>query len=802
MGILMLALLRSLRILCRNLSLTLIAIFSLSMAMVLAVIGVSVSDTSLMVPPPGVATDRLVEIYLRSPGENIGQVSYPDYQYYRANNHVFTDVAAIPEAITLIRVPFGPEGATSRPLVNIAFNPVSENYFSVLGIRPFLGRLFGPGDDSANRSIAVMTYSCWKRLGSDPKIVGKLIGSLSIVGVTPKEFTGSLFGINGDLLVPPSGSEISTKRDERHLTLLARLRPGVSLAQARADLAVLSSQLAHAYPKDEKGRLAIAARATMLPPDAIPTAELVSSMLLVLVLLVLLIACSNVASLLLAIAVGRRQEATIKVALGASRGRLIRDFLREGAIICAVSGVLGYALASFAIARYSTVNVNLPTLGSYPLGLKLHLDITVVACTIALTAIATLATGLPGALYASSPNLAEILAGEVVVGSRRKAVRRNVLMVFEVAVCTVVLVGMGLCARSLHNLRQLNPGFSARNIVTEMMFPREEGYSDSQGKLLYERVRTSVSAIPGVESVSVSNDLPLFGGGSVPVRLPDGAAPVSVRAGVVDENYFSTLGIPLVAGRVFSSSDTAVSPDLLVINQKMSETFWPRRSPVGRELLTGASPRSAVVIGVVGNGKYDDLAEKPQPYMYYALSQHYDSGASVIARTRGDPRLWATLVAEAVRNVGFKSDIRPMTFGDVENLSLLPERIVAGGVAALSALGVVLAIVGLFGTVSYSVSERRKEFGIRVALGAQPWQLLRMVFRQTLLVSGSGTLVGILVGVGATMFLRSQFYGIGSVEWSVLVPVAVGMLALCFTITYLSARSYTKVDPLETIRHA
>ena len=772
------------------------------MAMALAVIGLCISDTSLLVPPPGVATDRLVAIYLKSPGEGIGHLSYPDYRYYLDNNHVFTDVAAIPEAISAMRVPFGPDGATSRPLVTVASNPVSENYFSVLGIRPFLGRLFAPGDDRANRSVAVMTYSCWKRLGSDPNIVGKLIGSLSIVGVTPKEFTGSLFGINGDLLVPLSGTEISSKHDERHLTLLARLRPGVSRAQAQADLDVLSRQLARAYPKDDKGRTAIVTRATLLPPDAIPTAELVSGVLMALVLLVLLIACSNVASLLLAVAVGRRQEATIKVALGASRGRLVRDFLREGAIICAVSSVLGYALAGFAVARYSSFNVNIPMLGSYPFGLKLHLDTTVVASTIGLMVIAILATGLPSALYASSPNLAEILAGEIVVGGTRKAIRRNVLMIVEVAVCTLVLVGMGLCERSLYNLRQLNPGFSARNIVAEAMFPREEGYSDSQGKLLYEKVRRTVSAIPGVDSVSVSDDLPLFGGSSVPVQLPGGTEPVPVRAGVVDENYFSTLGIPLVAGRVFSSSDAASSPDVLVINQKMAETFWPDGEPVGRALLAGEPPRSAVVIGVVGNGKYDDLTEKPQPYMYYALSQHYDSGASVIARTRGDPRLWATPVAEAVRSAGFKSAITPMTFQNIENLSLLPERIVAGGVAALSALGMLLAVVGLFGAVSYSVSERRKEFGIRIALGAQPWQLLRTVFRQTLLVAGSGTVLGILVGLGATILLQSQFYGIGSVEWSVLMPVAAAMLAVCFAVTYLSARPYIKVSPLETIRHA
>jgi predicted permease len=793
---------RSLRILGKNWKLTAMAMFSLSMAMALGVVCLSVSDTSLLVPPAGVAPGRLVTVYLKSPGTPIDHISYPDYEYYRDNNHVFTDVAAMPESITAFRVGFGAAGQKDRPLVTVAYNSVSENYFSVLGLKPYLGRLFASGDDNSQSSIAVMTYSCWKRLGSDRNVVGKLVGSFSIVGVAPKEFTGSLFGMNGDLLVPLSGNDVSSKRDERHLYLLARLKPGVSRTRAQADVAVLSRQLAASYPTEDKDRTAILTRATLLAPDMVPAAEIVLAVLLLLVLLVLLIACANVANLLLALAVGRRQEATIKMALGASRSRLIREFLGEGAIISAASSALGYALAAVAVVRFATFNVNVPMIGSYAFGLKLHLDPTVLASTIALMFLAILATGLPAALYASSPKIAEILSGEIVVGGTRKTMRRNALVIGQVSVSTLVLIGMGLCERSLYNLRHVNPGFSARNIVTEDLLIGGEGRSEAQGKELYLRVRQSVAAIPGVESVALGFP-PLLGSNErVPVRLPGAEKPLSVPSGLADVGYFATWGIPLLAGRVFHSSDAARSPDVLVINRKMAETLWPGQDAVGRALLTGDPPHAAVVIGVVGDGKYADLDEDPQPYLYYALSQHYAPEISVMARTRGDPRLWIQPLVQAIEKAGLAALLAPMTLENIENLSLLPERIVAGCVAALSVLGLLLAGVGLFGAISYSVSERKKEFGIRVALGAQPWQLLKMVFAQTFSIVGVGTMIGIMLGVGVTLVVRSEFYRVGAVEWSVLVPVGAAMLAVSLAIAYLSARPWIKVDPLEAVRHA
>lgn len=501
------------------------------------------------------------------------------------------------------------------------------------------------------------------------------------------------------------------------------------------------------------------------------------------------------------IAVGRRQEAAIKLALGVSRTRLLRDFLNEGAIICIASGVLGYVLAMAIVARYSHLTIDMPMVGVYSFALKIHLDGLVIGCTLALVLVAVLATGLPAALYASSPNLAQVLGGEIMVGGTRKNFRRNAITIAQVAICTLVLVGMGLCERSLYNLRRVDPGFAARNIVVEAMFPRDEGYSDAQGRVLYGRVRADVAAIPGVESAAMASTLPLFSSSTTPVRLSATDKPVSAGAGAVDENYFNTLKIPLLKGRVFRTGEPAANPEPVVISQKMAETFWPGKDPVGATVMTGAPPHQAIVIGVVGDVKYDDLSSKPQPYLYYSFDQHYDSGASVIARTKGDPRLWTTEVAETVRKEGLKSPTLPITFQNLEDLSLLPQRVVAGCATALSGLGLLLAIVGLFGAISYSVGERKKELGIRVALGARPSQLLKLILRQTLSTAGLGTAFGILLGIGTTMIVRSLLYGIGTVEWFVLLSVAAAMLLVSLLVAYVSARPWLRVDPMEAVRH-
>ena len=796
----MIAPLRSARVLRRHWKLAAISAFSLSIAMALGVVALSVTNTILVLPPAAPAPDRLLMIHARSPGDKIDQISYPDYQYYRRNNHVFTDVAAAPNSIGVYDdFHFGGRE------VKVVTRPVSENYFAVMGIRPLLGRFFAPGEDQTKAHLAVMTYRCWKRIGSDPHIVGKVLAGNTIIGVTPEGFTGAFYGVNGDLFTTLGLFDTApwlTDRMARRLILTARLKPGVNRSQAQAEMAALAGQLASAYPKEDQDRTAVITRATLLPPDAIPTAKLMSAILLLLVLLVLLIACANVANLLLAVAVGRRQEAGIKLALGASRGRLIREFLTESTLLCAIGGLTGYAIAAAVIARYSDLTVEFPMLGAYSFGLHLRLDAMVVSFAVILLVIASLATGLAPALYASSPALAQMLGGELVVGGTRKNARRTALVIVQVAVCTLVLIGMGLCQRNLYNLRHTDLGFSARNLVANTVYLEGEGYAGERGKQFQETLRRTVAAIPGVESVSLSRDLPLLGASQVPVQFSDGTKKVSIAHTVVDTAYFTTFGIRILAGRGFSSADRDGTPLVAIVNHKMAEMFWPGKDPVGQLILADEPSRKFMVVGVAADSKYLDLDETARPFLYFALNQHYLGAVTVVARTAGDPRQWVEPFAQALRGLGLKILISPATLNGWIDLTLFTGRVTAAVVTALSALALLLAVIGLFGAISYAVSERRKELGIRVAVGARPGQLLAMVLRQTLWIAGAGVLLGILLGVAGTIVFRAQLYGVAAVEWTVLLPVGVAMLAIALLVAFLSARRWVTISPMDAVRHA
>ena len=291
--------------------------------------------------------------------------------------------------------------------------------------------------------------------------------------------------------------------------------------------------------------------------------------------LVLRIACANVANLLLAIAVGRRQEAVIKLALGAPRGRLIREFLKESALLCVASGALGYAIAALTIKRFSEIGIAFPMVGAVSFGLNLHLDLTVAAFFLGLTLIAILATGLAPALYASAPSLAQVLRGELVVGGTGKAVRRNVLAIVQVAVCTLVLVGMGLCQRSLYNLRHADPGFSARNLIAMAVYPTDEAMPEAKGRAVFGDLQRQVSTLPGVEAVTLASALPLLGASPEQVLFPGATKTTAVAHAVVDADYFDTFRIRVLSGRVFNSFDREKTPEVVVVNHKLAETLWP-----------------------------------------------------------------------------------------------------------------------------------------------------------------------------------------------------------------------------------
>ncbi len=787
----------SLRAARRYWKLIAVSCLSLSIALALGVLALSISNTVLLLPPSAPDADRLVTIQERAPGEDSASTSYPDYQYLREHNHVFTDIAAAPNSIGLQE-----NIDDSGRHVKAMSRPVSENYFAVLGMRPFLGVLFSPGADHRNETV--ITWQCWKRLGSDLHIVGKNLFGHRVVGVAPPEFTGGFFGVNGDLFNTLNGDNENwlADRDVHSLVLTARLKPGVTRQQAQAEMTALSAQLAAAFPKENKDRTAVVTRATLLPPDALSDMMWAAGVLNALVLMVLLIACANVANLLLAAAVGRRKEAAIKLAIGAPRGRLIAGFLSESLALCLVSGAAGYAIAYAVARRFADFTYTFPMWGAFSFGIDLRLSGAVLGFTLALIAVAALATGLAPALYASAPNLSQMIGGEIVIGGTGRHARRNVLVIVQVAVCTLLLIGMGLCERNLYNLRHADLGFSARSLVAANLFARAEGHdTEAEGRLFYERARRAVAALPGIASVSLASDPPVFGGEVLSVAGAGTASPVRISHAVVDDAYFSTIGMAIVGGRAFDVSDREGGALVAIVNRKMADMFWSGQDPLGKTFTVLKPMRKFTVVGVAANGKYDSIDEPPSPFFYCALSQNYLPQVSLLARAKGDPRAALGPLRSAMRTLGVRVMAEPFTSESWLDFVLFGERLAATAAGILSGLALLLAGLGLLGAISYSVSERKRELGIRVALGARPAQLLGMVLRQTAWVTGAGVLIGSALGIAASAALRSEFYRMGALEWTVLAPVAAGMMAVSLAIAYISARPWLRVDPLEAVRH-
>jgi predicted permease len=764
----------------------------------------SVSNAVLLRPPVARNPERLVTIHTVSKQGESESFSYPDYEYIRDHSTLYSGVAGFKSGMSK-----AVELSTVRR--DYVWEAVSDNYFSVMGIRPYLGQLFSPGEDRKKTPSAILTYAGWQRWGANPKLIGQTISinnhMLTIIGVGPKEFRGSVFALDADVIVTLATAESDlSNRDERWVLLVARTKPGVTRPQVRAEVQMLWKQLANAYPQVEKDRLAKVIDTTVLPPDFIEAAQQGSAVLVGIVLLILLVACANVASLLLALATRRRQEALIKAALGATRFRLLTEFLRESALLCVVGGVLGYVLAAAALHWVSVFDASVPGWGTFHLAADLHPGPLVVTLTVALIAIATFASGLAPALYASSPDLAAAMSGEIVVGGTRRHLIRNTVVVIQVAISTLALIGVGLCYMSLERLRVVDPGFSARNLV-DVVIPmmNSQPRSHEQQIRIYDELRQKAAAIGGVESVTLASEMPLLGGEGQLVSFPHLAgnekAPISSM--VVDERYFSTMGIRVLSGRTLSSMDQEKSPWVIMINQYMAEKYWPHESPIGKAIRIADGNRLLQVVGVVANGKYEDLDEDPRAFFYFALNQHLSPMVAVIARTSGDPLRWLDPMARLARSeLGGEIFFPANTWQNQMNLSLFIPKFILNCVTGLTVLALLLATIGLYGAISYSVSERRKELGIRVALGAMPPQLFELVLRRTLAIAGIGVAVGLGLGVAASSLAMSMLYGIHPVEWDVLVPVAGCMLAVAAVIAYLAARPWIRMDAMEAVRHA
>ncbi|HLZ49588.1 MAG TPA: ADOP family duplicated permease [Candidatus Acidoferrum sp.] len=803
----------SLRILRKHWKLTSIAVFSMALALAAATAGFSVFNALLLRPPAVLAPDRLLSVYSSAPTEEFAGFCYDDYTFYRDHNAVFSDLMAFPYSISMVPILYNRRSKAGL------INAVSDTYFSVLGVQPLLGRVFARGDDDKPSALAVLSYSYWNWLGADPDIVGKTVSAnnvpLTVIGVMPKGFVGTIFSDQPDVWNPLStdasanhqGMAWRTDRTVRPLRMVGRLRPGVTHEQALANLQTLAQQLASGFPKTNKDRIARVAETRMLPEDSISSARIISAIIFAIAGLVLFAACSNVANLLLALASTRRHEILVRAALGATRKQLIRETLVDSTLIAGAGGVLGFFLAFLALRQLLQFKPFIPGLGAIPITIDFRPDMTVMMATAALVFLVGLATGVVPGLYSSTPNLAGALSGEIAVGGTRKGRLRNSLVTVQVAVCTLVFIGVGLCFQSLNNLRHVNLGFSTQNIAILTADLQPAAPSEDQGRKLQARLRETASQTYGVESVSLAGDLPVSQNeGSVEhIHVADssasGGAAASVAFVMVDENYFSTLGIPLLAGRVFTPADAPKSPELVIINHFMSEKYWPGQDPVGKTVQIENGHRIATVVGVAADGKYVDIDEPPRPFIYFDLNQHYQPAVYVLTRTKTAPRPWLTPLSEALQKVAPGVFFMTLTMDDWLDFSLFVPRVTLFCIVAFGTLAFVLATVGLYGAVFYSVSERKKELGIRAALGASPRHLWNMIFRQTSVVTATGVSLGILGGVIASALVRSLLYGIHPIEWTVFAIVALAMGLVTALTAFSAARPWLHTNPMESVRH-
>jgi predicted permease len=799
--------------------LTIVAVLSLAL-------GIGANTTiftfinSLLLRPPMVHEPAgLLEVwqYNTTRGNGIGsdmQLSFPEYEYYRDHNSSFSGLAAFTGESPVMIWNRGGEGETLRAAL------VSANFFSILGIQPALGRGFVPEEDRGTNAapVIVLSHALWQhRLGSDPAIVGKTLTlngrEYTVVGVAPGGFTGLLVGFSPDVWTPMAmhravSPGLDVKERRMHWLLgIGRLKPGVTARQASAELTVLGQQLARDFPDTNKNLLPDVVPVELVPAPFRGVAGGVSAVLMTVVGLVLLIACANVANLLLAKASSRRREVAVRIALGANRRRLIQQMLTESVLIAGIAGAVALLL-SFWTAPW--------LLSLMPASLPLVLDVSPDIRVLAFTLLASIATGivfgLAPALQQSKLNQVDNLKDGAVHGGSSRSRLRNALVVAQVTACVVLLVGASLCLRSLLNARSIDPGFDVRNTVAGGLNVQTFGYDESRGRAFYAELLERVRAVPGVRSASLADHLPLGQimrmqgveiDGHEASRTPSPMRGLPIDMALVGPDYFDAMGISVLSGRSFKNTDDEKAPPVVVINQQMAERFWPGQNAVG-QFVTLMGPDGgrtrAEIIGVVKTGKYTSLGEDPKSFFYRPLLQEYEPGAQLIVRTAAN-----TPVIDALRREVRALDPRMALVG-VETLEqhmqlpLFPARAAGLLLGLFGVLALTLAIVGLYGVMSYSVSQRTREIGVRMALGARRADVVRLILGQGLRLTLTGMAIGLVCSVALTWVLRSVLYSISATDPVSFLAVAITLTIVALVASYVPAHWATRVDPMRALR--
>jgi predicted permease len=817
----------ALRMMLRNRAFTILAVFTLSIGIGANTTVFSWIDAMLLRPLSGVTLpDRLVAVETLTPNGAFVPNSYPDYRDFRDHLKLVDGIAVTHPAAFSV----GQQDHAERVWGEL----VSGNFFSVLGTRATVGRVFLPeeyGDKPGAFPLVVISDRFWRsHFNANPFIVGKTIRvnqhQLTVVGIADPAFHGSFAGEAFDLWIPymmqPELNGVDEwmlrDRGDRNMLGIARLKPGVTLDQARAELASLATRMAIADADTNQGL-----SATMMPlakshfgPQSLLLAPL--RILMGVCAVLLLIVCANVANLLLARATVRQKEFSTRLALGAGRARLARQVVAEILLLVVAATLCGIVVTDW-MSRI--LGMLLPP-GQLSLALDPHLNFRVFGFSAMLCIVTTVAAGLFPALHAGRANLNENLneAGRSGVGGVRSHRLRSSLVIVEVSLALVALIGAALFVRGFSAARQIDPGFNPNHVLLSQFYLAGNGYSLQQRKDFTRRLGEKLQSAPGITNVAWSDFVPLgFDAGSwehLEVRgyLPSRDENMKIYRNMVSPDYLQLMGIPITQGRNFTAHDDEKSPRVMIVNQAFVDHFFAGHNPIGRQVHGWGE--WFTVIGVARNSKYHYLSEAPLPYFYVSFRQMYraDLDLAFYVRTQGNPETALSLVREKAREIDPGVTVfDAVSLSEFIGASLYPQKVAASLLSVLGALSVILAAVGLYSVMAYSVAQRTREIGIRMALGARPADVLRLVVRQGLRLVVAGLVVGLGLSLavsrsiaalsifGSSMDTPTKLLEVSATDPLTYVGSMLLLLAIAFLATWIPAHRAAGVEPMTALRY-
>lgn len=801
------------RMLLKSPGLGVAAILTLALGMGANIAMFSLADAMWLRPLPVPEANRLVRVYTSDPsqtrGEMRGETSYADFLDLRASLKTM-DVTTVQRRGALIEK----NGETHL----YRANQISDNYFEVVGVRPAAGHL--PTEREMQAPDAppevVISYEYWQgEYGGDPGTIGKDIimarRHYTIVGVLPPQFRPGERFADQSFWVPLTSwmkqdrgdSAMLPRRDARYWEVMGRLRPGATLEQAQAELDTIAGRLASEYPKTNAGRRMTVVLETKSRPES---TQKLGVLLLAMAGLVLLIACANVANLLLARGEHRRREVATRLALGATRLRILRQFFAENLLLGSIGCAAAFVVAYWTLAPVPAILAS----GVLRIDLDAHIDARAMIFAALAVILSVLLFGTFPAFQAIRQELVATLKSQGTNSSadRGRVWMRNALVVLQMSVSLALIIVTGLLLRTVDAARRLNPGFDTQQqMVIADVAPMS--YSERELPQLFRDLEQQLSALPGVRHASVSGRVPLgpSGGGIqanvfVPGHVaPDGSG-VAIGYTAVSDTYFDTLGTRLLRGRTFSSADTPQTPRVAVVNQTMARRFWGNSDPVGETFrIDGSTGPEYRVVGVVQDGKYNDISEQVVAYMFFSLNQRSVGEFAVAVATSGDAQALVTPIRKVLSGGGKSIVMHVDTMNGFMRDALYDQRVTAQLTGALGVLGVVLAAFGLYGVISFLVGHRTREIGVRMALGAPREAIFRLFLTRGLRLA----LAGVVIGCGAAMALGrlvgSMLYGVSPRDPLTFTVAAVLLVAVAFAATYFPARRATRIEPMEALRY-